>query len=125
MNILKLFVFTILMFSFSTLLADEIKSTKEGGRWNDSATWIGGKVPSAKDDVVIFGFVNSSNNECNKITISESGYLYVETGITKVHSILINKGHVKVNENSTLKAKEIKNEAKNSFFNYGIIEIGE
>ncbi|OGU60645.1 MAG: hypothetical protein A2X64_07915 [Ignavibacteria bacterium GWF2_33_9] len=125
MNILKSIVYIILILSVSTLLADEIKSTKEGGRWNDSATWIGGVVPSAKDDVVIFGFVNSRSDECNKITIAESGCLNVESGITQVHSILINKGYVKVNENSTLKVKEIKNEAKDSFYNFGVIEVGE
>jgi hypothetical protein len=61
--------------------AGAIKSTTAGGLWNDVNTWIGGKVPSATDSVVIVGEVQvdvgagDATVTCASVTIAKEGVL--------------------------------------------------
>ena len=56
----------------------QITSKPAGGRWNDPATWNGGTVPTAANDVVIIGPVNyrTGDGACRNLTINAGGSLF-------------------------------------------------
>jgi hypothetical protein len=55
-----------------------ITSKTGGGRWNDPATWTGGVVPAATNDVVIAGPVNyrTGDGACKNLTVNAGGSLF-------------------------------------------------
>ena len=56
-----------------------ILSTETGGNWNDPATWAGGNVPTAYDDVVINGPVIACDGQdcvCRDLTVNAERFLY-------------------------------------------------
>jgi hypothetical protein len=55
--------------------SSQIYSTPAGGIWTSSATWVGGIIPDAADDVVITSAVGVINNACNNIYIEVGGIL--------------------------------------------------
>jgi hypothetical protein len=61
--------------------ANAVASTVTGGLWNDTKTWVGGKVPAAKDDVVIHGEVHVDLGDgdapvsCASVTVAAGGFL--------------------------------------------------
>jgi hypothetical protein len=54
-----------------------IQSVSTGGLWEDTATWVGNKIPGASDDAVINGTVSvtSSSSQCNNLTVSAASVL--------------------------------------------------
>jgi len=84
-----------------------INSTEEGGSWKDEATWVGGTIPTAEDDVIINGTVitnggsySTSNFYANNLTIVEGGKILREGegsgGYTILHVAgnLVNNGEL-------------------------------
>lgn len=53
----------------------QIHSTTGGGSWNDTLTWVGWTIPTAKDDVVIEGPVDVTGAECNNLVVQPNGIL--------------------------------------------------
>ncbi len=53
----KLALLLVLLVTAAVATADTITSTNAGGPWFAPATWVGGAVPAADDDVVIAGAV--------------------------------------------------------------------
>jgi hypothetical protein len=120
----KILLLAIATFLLSSLIfAKEIKSTKKGGYWNNSKTWVGGRIPKFSDCVKIRGNVIAGNTVCKKLIIDENGCLIIDNGTTIVRSTLENKGFLHVNENDTLKISEFVTNHK-EITNHGVIEIG-
>ncbi len=71
----------ILLVSFSSRSFSQITSA-QSGNWSDAATWTGGVVPGAADNVVISSgssvTINVPNAECNNLTVT--GNLYYDNG---------------------------------------------
>ncbi|HQP26656.1 MAG TPA: hypothetical protein PLL58_02405, partial [Candidatus Syntrophosphaera sp.] len=60
-----------------------ITSTTAGGNWNNPATWGGGQIPTAYDDVVIAGPVKACDTHdcfCNHLTVNAGSFLYGGNG---------------------------------------------
>lgn len=123
MKKLILLSFCLVLFGLIELMAKEIKSTKFGGNWKDTKTWVGLTLPKSSDSVIICGNVVSDNNTCNKMLITESGYLEISKGTTVINGILENKGKIKVSDKDTLKVYELKNNGI-EIKNFGVIEVG-
>jgi hypothetical protein len=94
---------TLVFFMFitcftSSIFAVTIHSTAGGGYWGHTTTWVGDEtIPSATDDVVLNGPVNSSNHACNDLTIMPSASLTNHTYENKTHYVngdLINNGAI-------------------------------
>ncbi|MFN3196243.1 MAG: T9SS type A sorting domain-containing protein [Chlorobiota bacterium] len=105
-KIIIAFITSLIMSSYS-LHSAVINSTENGGNWADESTWVGGKVPSAEDDVVINGLVitnggsySTKTYRANKLTIAEGGKILREgegSGgytILEVNGNLINNGEL-------------------------------
>ncbi len=83
---------------FSTLIG-QVSSKPEGGYWNDTLTWVGHKIPTENNNVIINGSV-SGGGKCNSLTISSSGELI--GGNTEIFGNLINYGKVNNPEQGTI-----------------------
>ncbi|HOI28699.1 MAG TPA: T9SS type A sorting domain-containing protein [Melioribacteraceae bacterium] len=97
MKKLLLLVFTLLVtFSLTTYAQ---KTSAASGNWNDPATWTGGVVPTAADDVVVAAghtvTINVTNAECKDVTI-DGNLDFQKDGTVSGITIL---GNVKVNPN--------------------------
>jgi len=79
-NITKISVYTLvglfLLFLSPNFMKAQIVSAPAGGQWNLPATWIGGTVPGAGDNVIIASTVSVPGGmQCNNITIQSGGIL--------------------------------------------------
>ena len=74
---MKKCILTILASLICLFLFADISSTATGGDrcWNTPATWIGGIIPGANDNVIINSSVRACNNYCNNLSITASGIL--------------------------------------------------
>jgi len=87
-----------------------ILSTETGGNWNDPATWAGGNVPTAYDDVVINGPVIACDGQdcvCRDLTVNAERFLYGgNTGGSEyylyVYGHLSNSGTIRNHPNNWL-----------------------
>ena len=107
--------------------SDEITSTKDGGIWADPASWVGGKVPSKGDDVIITSKVIADRIfEIKTVTINENADLVLDTKQDEGKCLvqrLTNYGTLKVSKHSTLYVPDINN--TNIIENEGVIETGK
>lgn len=79
-NLFKSFVFlsgaALISFALMPVKANsQIVSAPGGGVWSVPATWLGGIVPTASDDVIIESAVNVNGNSCNNIQVVSGGIL--------------------------------------------------
>ena len=77
--------------------AQTITSTSAGGNWDNPATWVGGNIPSASNDVVIAGPVRvTTGAQCRNITINSGADLanayYSYT--LRINGNIVNNGRV-------------------------------
>jgi hypothetical protein len=73
---MKKYILTLLATLICLFLFADISSTTTGGDrcWNTQATWIGGIIPGASDNVIINAVVQvNSNVSCNNLTVGVSG----------------------------------------------------
>ena len=92
-KLLTLFCLCFFAFQFSNA---QIVST-QNGNWNDPATWVGGVVPGAGDNVVVDHTVtlDVANAACNNLTINNKLRFAIDgtvSGITVNGNILVNSG---------------------------------
>ncbi len=85
-----------------SLSSQAIHSTVYGGEWHHNATWVGGIVPSASDDVVINGPVYLTYTAtCNNLEITEPYGVINNTSLgymtLNVNGSLTNHGTVRNN----------------------------
>jgi len=67
---------TLLVLLALPAAAELVESTPAGGLWSDGATWVGGVVPEAADDVLIAGPVTVDGSpECAALTVASAGTL--------------------------------------------------
>lgn len=72
-----------------------IKSTMDGGLWSDPATWTGGSLPTANDEVELQGPVYLDQNAtCDGLTVQTGGELRNSGGpqILNITSNVVNNG---------------------------------
>jgi hypothetical protein len=86
-------IFVLLLFFSSVVLNAQISSTALGGNWGDAATWVGGTVPQAADNVTIpVGAAVDLNvaGACNNLTVqgtfrfSTATRAFTSTGTTTI-----------------------------------------
>ena len=92
----KLFLLLTVILISTQLNNAQIVSAADGG-WNQSATWVGGVVPGAADNVVIDHTVTLDipNAACNNVTINDKLRFATDgtvSGITVNGNVLINSG---------------------------------
>jgi hypothetical protein len=76
---MKQFLFALLLMGPHQLLAATITSTTTGGPWSSTATWVGGVLPTASDDVVIAaGATVAIDQNATMNTLSVAGNLVFE-----------------------------------------------
>ena len=110
----------------------DIESTREGGNWNDPATWTANKIPDKNDNVFIKGSVKINTPiECGNLKIDRSGNLeFVKSDKKMTSQITISlyiEGIVIIGENWTVNVfEQIKRDDKtdNNLHNFGIITVG-
>lgn len=104
----KIAVIMVTAFCFGTTVtnAETITTTTQGGLWSEKSTWVGGKVPTKDDDVVITSLVttgdayySSRNLEMASLTINEGGKIIREAErkgyyVMKVFGNLTNNGEI-------------------------------
>jgi hypothetical protein len=90
----------------TTTWAETITTTAQGGLWREESTWVGGKVPTKEDDVVITSLVTTGDVsystrylEMASLTIHEGGKIIREAErsgyyIMKVFGNLTNNGEI-------------------------------
>ncbi len=78
----KIFTFLFLVAGFVTTTNAQITATAAGGDWNTAATWVGGSIPIATDNVVIpsgsavtIASATGVTNSCTNLTIDVGGNL--------------------------------------------------
>lgn len=105
----------------------EITSTKDGGIWADPASWVGGKVPTKGDDVIITSKIKADKLfECKTIIISDNSELIVDTKSEEIKCMvqeLTNNGTLTITQKSYLFVPDIMN--NKMIENEGIIETGK
>jgi len=129
---MKLFlIICCICISFVSLYGGVCKSTPQGGYWNEAATWVDGKIPTAADEVIIVGKVFAEKIfTCRDITIEKDSELKITTSNnlwSVIDGTLTVKGCFEVTENSQLRVLgKIDNQKKDysCFHNGGIIEVG-
>jgi len=84
--------------SGSLSVAATITSTGAGGDWNDGATWVGGVVPGAADDVVVVGPVGVVGSAaCLTLAVDPSGSVFNATfspATLAVGDDVVNEGEI-------------------------------
>ena len=71
----SLFTFSLLLATLHSFAAT-ITSTAGGGNWNSAATWVGGVIPGAGDNVIIAGNVTvNANASVTNVTINTGATL--------------------------------------------------
>ncbi len=79
------YIFILLLAVSAITAKTTIYSTEQGGNWDEPNTWVGGKVPTVNDEVVIKGNITLlKENPCKKITISKDGVLIINDDKTAV-----------------------------------------
>ncbi|MFC2085915.1 hypothetical protein ACFLRO_01740, partial [Bacteroidota bacterium] len=59
---------------FCTPVEAQITSVAGGGSWWETATWIGGQVPTASDDVIVNGpVIVRGDDTCRDLTVNAAG----------------------------------------------------
>ncbi|MDZ4181903.1 MAG: hypothetical protein U1B83_03415 [Candidatus Cloacimonadaceae bacterium] len=90
----------IIVFCFLSIVSvcAQIYSTTGTGRWHETATWIGGVIPTATDNVVVQGTITTySTAYCNNLTITSTGTVRNATTVSATIQIggnLINQGNL-------------------------------
>jgi len=86
-------IFALLLFFSTVVLKAQITSTASGGNWGDAATWVGGTVPQAADNVTIPSGATVDLNvagACNNLTVqgtfrfSTASRAFTSTGTTTI-----------------------------------------
>lgn len=122
MKILPLLLTGVTLLGFSPISFSQITSTLAGGGWSDTLTWIGHKMPTQNDDVIIQGPVHPGGGwaytgnwpKCNNLSIESTGMLTASNLYIEVFDSLHNKGLI---FQSALNAGSII--VHGSFFNEG------
>ncbi len=81
-----------------------ITSTIAGGNWNAGATWVGGAVPAATDDVIIVNTATvnlTTNQSCNSLTLNGILNLNTNTRTLTVAGAVTLNGTASIRGNST------------------------
>ncbi len=103
----------------------EISSTKDGGIWADPASWVGGKVPSKDDDVIITSKISAEELfECKSIIINENSDLIIDTKSEDIRCSVqefTNNGILIVADKSMIAIQHIHN--NKTIENRGVIEV--
>jgi len=100
MKILPLLLTVVTLLGFSPKTFSQITSTLTGGGWSDTLTWIGHKMPTQNDDVIIQGPVHPGGGwaftgnwpKCKNLHIVNSGMLTASNLYIEVFDSLHNKG---------------------------------
>lgn len=100
MKILPLLLTVVTLLGFSPKTFSQITSTLTGGGWSDTLTWIGYKMPTQNDDVIIQGPVHPGGGwaftgnwpKCKNLHIVNSGMLTASNLYIEVFDSLHNKG---------------------------------
>ena len=99
----RVFYFLILVFTASIAFAASISSTAGGGDWNNTATWSGGVIPGASDDVTINGPVNVTTNvSANSVTIGVNSLTISSNKLTVTTRVSDTTRVLKTSSGSTL-----------------------
>ena len=122
MKILPLLLTIFTLFGFSPKTFAQITSTLAGGGWSDTLTWIGHKMPTQNDDVIIQGPVHPGGGwaytgnwpKCKNLRIETTGMLTASNLYFEIFDSLHNKGLI---FQSALNAGSVT--VHGSFFNEG------
>lgn len=94
-NIFRLSLLLVLFFQTAVIQAATIESAATGN-WNAAATWAGGVIPAAGDDVVIKNghtVTLSDTRSCITLTV-ETGAILALTGALNNSGVFLNQGTV-------------------------------
>lgn len=90
-------IWPLLLVMVSFTQAQTITSTAAGGNWDSPATWVGGTIPGANNDVIIAGPVRAHGvSQCRNITVNSGADLangYYEYTLV-VNGNITNNGRV-------------------------------
>lgn len=129
---MKNFLLMILIFVIYSLTcySQEYISTTKGGDWNNSKTWLNGKIPDADSDVFISGnVVINQPIQCKNLNILKDGIIeFKETQDSlsaKISKILtIDDGKIIISEKWNIHVNEIKRLNEGKIENFGTISVG-
>lgn len=81
------------LFITGNVFGKEIHSTKEGGNWDDTKTWVNGEIPGKGDNAFIEGKVVAKKDTCcDSIWVELDCRLEILVGVTVTcRSITFNK----------------------------------
>ncbi|MEK8016121.1 MAG: hypothetical protein VSS75_004575, partial [Candidatus Parabeggiatoa sp.] len=85
--------------------AATIHSTAGGGNWNKAETWVGGKVPTEEDSVVVNGVVNVTGATVKEVVISTGAILQNYSNSSRtltVNGDITNNGIIKNSDSGGL-----------------------
>jgi len=127
---MKLFYYLsviLLVIMLSVSFSKEVKSTEKGGEWYNKKTWVGGKIPSNKDDVVINGDVFSKKAfKCFNLSINKNGSFKVFTD-TETKSLISGDlylyGCLEIHDNSFIMVEGKIVKESDCLMNEGSIQI--
>lgn len=93
----KLFLLVLTLLFTLSITSYAQKTTAASGNWTDPATWVGGSIPTASDDVVIATghnvVINTTNATCKNLTIDGRLEFQLDgnvSGITVEGSVKVN-----------------------------------
>ena len=128
---MKLFyIFLFFLLISISVQAKEMISTKKGGDWHDSKTWVDGIIPQQSDDVVINSNVKvKSSINCKNIKISKTGNVEFVKQTKTTKSIISENiyldGKLKIGEKCEVSVLDrIFRDEKAELNNCGIINVG-
>lgn len=99
----------VMLLGMQGMLA-QVTSTTTGGNWNDTATWVGGVVPVAADNVVIATTtgnsvamdVNLTMSAGTSVTVNDAASLSINAGIASTFDTLTVTGTGTCTNNGTV-----------------------